>query len=228
MRLLVRSTLKRRRGEKGEVGKAGEEEWDRRRDPKREHGEKEKRGREVGRAEEEKWPRYREPKREQSEKERRERDVGRVEDEEWDKTIRDPEKEYRKCRERCQEEKEGRRAQQLCESGCEQRRRKDQIVGRKEGSEEEEEYEEEQEEEEEIGGKSGKPCVFEDHHFKTKIKTQEGRVRVLKRFTKRSKLFKGIDNYRVVIFEANPRTFVVPNHWDADVLGVVCGDGGKE
>ncbi|KMT10201.1 hypothetical protein BVRB_5g119620 [Beta vulgaris subsp. vulgaris] len=136
---------------------------------------------------------------------------------------RDPEKAYRECRERCQEVEEGRREQQVCESECEQRRerirRDDEIVGRRS-------VEEEEEEEEEVGGKSGKPYVFEDHHFSTKFKSKEGRVKVLKKFNKRSKLFKGIQNYRVIIFEANPQTFVVPNHWDADsVFFVAQGEG---
>ncbi|KAJ8547543.1 hypothetical protein K7X08_011129 [Anisodus acutangulus] len=68
--------------------------------------------------------------------------------------------------------------------------------------------------------------VFEDQHFITGIKTQHGRVRVLPKFTERSKLLKGIENYRFAILEANPQTFVVPNHWDADaVLFVAQGRG---
>ncbi|KAL2935642.1 hypothetical protein RDABS01_018760 [Bienertia sinuspersici] len=62
------------------------------------------------------------------------------------------------------------------------------------------------EEEEEFGGKSGRPY------------DQEGRVGVLVRFNERSRLFEGIENYRVMIFESNPQAFVVRNRWDADVL----------
>lgn len=136
----------------------------------------------------------------------------------------DPGKEYRECRQRCQEEKEGKRQEQVCESECEQRkieqereirRRRDEddeIVGRKKVRSEDEE-----EEEEESSGK-GRPYVFDDQHWTTKLKAEEGRVRVLQKFTKRSKLFKGIENFRVLMFEANPQTFVVPNHWDADVV----------
>ncbi|XP_060181245.1 vicilin Cor a 11.0101-like [Lycium barbarum] len=85
-----------------------------------------------------------------------------------------------------------------------------------------------EEEEEEYGEqeKENNPFVFEDQHFITGIKTQHGRVRVLPKFTERSKLFKGIENYRFAILEANPQTFVVPNHWDADtVLFVAQGRG---
>ncbi|PHT38265.1 Vicilin-like antimicrobial peptides 2-3 [Capsicum baccatum] len=70
------------------------------------------------------------------------------------------------------------------------------------------------------------PYVFEDQHFITGFKTQNGKVRVLPKFTERSKLLKGIENYRFAFLEANPKTFVVPNHWDADaVLFVAQGRG---
>ncbi|XP_009786980.1 vicilin Cor a 11.0101-like [Nicotiana tabacum] len=90
--------------------------------------------------------------------------------------------------------------------------------GREETGEEEEQQYGEQERE--------NPYVFEDQHFITGIKTQHGRIRVLPKFTERSKLLKGIENYRVAILEANPQTFIVPNHWDADaVLFVAQGRG---
>ncbi|XP_055814241.1 vicilin Cor a 11.0101-like [Solanum dulcamara] len=70
------------------------------------------------------------------------------------------------------------------------------------------------------------PYVFDEHHFITGVETQHGRVRALPKFTERSKLLKGIENYRFEILEANPKTFVVPNHWDADaVLFVAQGRG---
>ncbi|CAN4093697.1 unnamed protein product [Withania somnifera] len=85
------------------------------------------------------------------------------------------------------------------------------------GREEGEEWEQEGE---------NNPYVFEDQHFITAIKTQHGRVRVLPKFTERSKLLKGIENYRLAFLEANPQTFVVPNHWNADaVLFVAQGRG---
>lgn len=72
-------------------------------------------------------------------------------------------------------------------------------------------------EEGEVEGENN-PYVFEEEHFITGIKTQHGRVRVLPKFTERSKLHKGIENYRFAILEASPQTFVVPNHWDADAV----------
>ncbi|KAL2935638.1 Vicilin-like antimicrobial peptides 2-1 [Bienertia sinuspersici] len=153
----------------------------------------------------------------------KERERKEEEREGMDTTRRhNPDREYRQCRERCQEREEGRRHQQVCESQCEEKRIEQEREERRRGDDMVERRgkrsEEEEEEEEEFGGKSGRPYVFQDQQFSTEYKEQEGRVRVLERFNERSRLFKGIENYRVMIFESNPQTFVVPNHWDADVL----------
>ncbi|KAK4731973.1 hypothetical protein R3W88_024961 [Solanum pinnatisectum] len=91
---------------------------------------------------------------------------------------------------------------------------------------------EKHEKEEEINSYEGReegennPYVFNEEHFITGIETEHGRIRVLLKFSERSKLLKGIENYRFAILEANPKTFVVPNHWDADaVLFVAQGRG---
>ncbi|KAJ3696122.1 hypothetical protein LUZ60_001499 [Juncus effusus] len=85
--------------------------------------------------------------------------------------------------------------------------------------------EEEEEQEEGRGGKRGwqkeNPYVFQSEQFKHQIRTEHGHVKVLKNFAKQSWLLLGIANYRVAIMELNPRTFVVPNHWDADSVGYV-------
>lgn len=65
---------------------------------------------------------------------------------------------------------------------------------------------------------SNNPYVFEDHHFTTRLETEQGNIRVLQKFTDRSDLFRGIEKYRVAILEAEPQTFIIPNHWDADAL----------
>ncbi|CAL5432987.1 unnamed protein product [Camellia sinensis] len=71
-----------------------------------------------------------------------------------------------------------------------------------------------------------KPYVFEDHHFTIETETQRGRVRLLPKFTERSKLLRGIENYRLAILETEPQTFVVPNHRDADgIFFVTRGEG---
>ncbi|XP_074316176.1 vicilin Cor a 11.0101-like [Silene latifolia] len=136
---------------------------------------------------------------------------------------RDPIKEYRECRERCQEREQGRREQQLCESVCEKVRKQHEGEW-KEGKEEWKEWKgrEGRESRDEVEGREEfeerNPYVFQTEHFESKFRTQEGRVRVLPKFTQRSKLFKGIENFRVVLFEANPQTFSVPMHWDADAI----------
>lgn len=68
------------------------------------------------------------------------------------------------------------------------------------------------------GQQLNNPYVFEDHHFTTRIESEQGSVRVLQKFTDRSELFQGIGKYRVAILEAQPQTFIIPNHWDADAL----------
>ncbi|XP_057519656.1 vicilin Cor a 11.0101-like [Amaranthus tricolor] len=144
--------------------------------------------------------------------------------------------ELQQCQHQCKQQRQfDSKDRHECERACEryikekerrekehdqerERRSRDEIVGRRE--------EEEEEEEEQVGGESGAPYVFDEQHFETKFREQEGYVRVLKRFSKRSRLLEGIENYRVLIFAANPQTFVVPNHWDADVvLFVAQGEG---
>ncbi|XWS31546.1 hypothetical protein CRYUN_Cryun23aG0085500 [Craigia yunnanensis] len=65
------------------------------------------------------------------------------------------------------------------------------------------------------------PYVFEDERFSTEVKTEQGRVDLLTKFTDKSKLLRGIENYRVALLVANPNAFVVPNHFDADAVLVV-------
>ncbi|KAJ9171989.1 hypothetical protein P3X46_015282 [Hevea brasiliensis] len=51
------------------------------------------------------------------------------------------------------------------------------------------------------------------------VKTEHGRINVLQKFTKESKLLlHGIENYRIAILEADPQSFVAPSHWDADAV----------
>ena len=76
----------------------------------------------------------------------------------------------------------------------------------------------EEEEKESKEQQQGKPYVFEDQHFTTKLRTEHGRVQVLQKFTERSEILRGIENYRVAILEADPQTFIVPNHLDAETI----------
>ncbi|KAJ8630721.1 hypothetical protein MRB53_024044 [Persea americana] len=68
------------------------------------------------------------------------------------------------------------------------------------------------------------PFFFDDESFRTPLKTQEGNLRVLDRFTKRSHLLRGIENYRLAVLEANPNAALMPTHIDADeIFFVVAG-----
>ncbi|CAK9147029.1 unnamed protein product [Ilex paraguariensis] len=70
------------------------------------------------------------------------------------------------------------------------------------------------------------PYVFEEQHFTSGIQTEHGRDRVLQKFTERSELLRGIENYRIAILEAEPQAFVVPHHKDAEaVIFVANGKG---
>ncbi|KAL9243057.1 hypothetical protein vseg_016993 [Gypsophila vaccaria] len=62
------------------------------------------------------------------------------------------------------------------------------------------------------------PYVFHDGDFSTLFKTNVGELRLLQKFTVRSEMFKGIENIRMLVFEVDPLTFVVPSHWDSDIL----------
>lgn len=65
---------------------------------------------------------------------------------------------------------------------------------------------------------SNNPYVFQEEHFTVKLETEQGNIRFLQKFTDRSDLFQGIEKYRVAFLEAEPQTFVMPNHFDADAL----------
>lgn len=115
-----------------------------------------------------------------------------------------------------------------CVKGCEtqhgQQRERCQRSCQQEYEREKERHEENERQEEEEGEEKQQheeinPYVFEDHHFITGPQTQHGRLRILQKFTDRSKkLFRGIENYRFAICEADPLTFIVPYHFDAETL----------
>ncbi|OIW11283.1 hypothetical protein TanjilG_28374 [Lupinus angustifolius] len=73
--------------------------------------------------------------------------------------------------------------------------------------------EEEEEEEEEEN-----PFLFDDDDFETRFETEDGRVRVLHRFTKKSNLLRGIHNFRLATLEAEGHTFVSPCHFDSEAV----------
>lgn len=97
---------------------------------------------------------------------------------------------------------------QACLEKCER------YIREKEGREEEH-----GEEEERRGGDN--PYVFQPRHFQTAHRSQQGRFSVLPRFTERSNLFEGIENFRFGVLEVESKTMVAPSHQDADLVGFV-------
>ncbi|KAL5561715.1 hypothetical protein UlMin_031462 [Ulmus minor] len=124
---------------------------------------------------------------------------------------KDPE--LRDCKQHCKDlrgadQEEKRRCAQRCEEESREKREENHHE-REESSEEEESYEQQRHE---------NPYVFRDEHFDTTIRAEQGRVQFLPKFTDRSRLLRGIRNYRVGFLEANPRAFVTPVHIDAEIV----------
>ncbi|KAL3531319.1 hypothetical protein ACH5RR_010641 [Cinchona calisaya] len=114
--------------------------------------------------------------------------------------------------------------QQECERFHQEKQQRERQEGR--GEESNDRYQGREQEEQQGQQQEENPYVFQEQHFTTKIQTQHGTLRVLPRFTERSKLLKGIENYRLTILEAEPNTFIIPHHWDAEaVIFVVTGKG---
>ncbi|EXB22118.1 Sucrose-binding protein [Morus notabilis] len=135
--------------------------------------------------------------------------------------TQDPE--LKQCRHQCKHQRGFEEEQrQQCEQRCEEYIREKKHREREEEgySRRSRESREEEEEKEESGERieQNNPYLFEAEHFDTSVRTEEGRVHILKKFTERSKLLKGIENYRVGFLEANPHAFVAPVHFDADVI----------
>lgn len=125
----------------------------------------------------------------------------------------DEDPELLQCKHQCQHQRgfDGQQ-KQLCEERCEDYVK---IKKKRERSKQEEQQEREEPHESQD---DENPYLFQDEHFDTMIKTEEGRVEVLEKFTQRSKLLRGIENYRVGFVRANPGAFVAPTHFDADIV----------
>ncbi|KAI5589684.1 hypothetical protein BDE02_05G178500 [Populus trichocarpa] len=150
--------------------------------------------------------------RRKEERERETRGTEEEDDDEWRSFMVDPaKKKPGQCLEECQRQ-EGGKQKSLCRLRCQEKYERE--PGREEGGNMEEKEE------------AGNPYVFEDRHLKSEVETEHGRVRVLQKFTKKSKLLRGLENIRVAIIEANPQTFIAPTHLDAGfVLFVAKGRG---
>ncbi|XP_026419838.1 vicilin-like antimicrobial peptides 2-3 [Papaver somniferum] len=130
----------------------------------------------------------------------------RQQEREQQRDDQSPQREYQQCQRRCQQQQPGQQQQQ-CEERCEERRRQ-QEKGQRDVRH------------------GNNPYFYDEQSFIDRYSTQEGYIRILPKFTEQSNLLGGIENYRLAIFQANPNTFVIPSHWDADaVLFVVKGRG---
>ncbi|KAL8523009.1 hypothetical protein ACS0TY_013104 [Phlomoides rotata] len=137
--------------------------------------------------------------------------------------------ELTQCKQQCEplkqvDKKEAKSCLQKCKDQEKQRRK-----GGGDGAEEVAENDEREREEVEREGEQTQrrnPYVFEDEHFFTGMQTQHGRLRILQKFTDRSELLRGIENYRVAILEAQPQTFIVPSHSDAETVVFVANGKG--
>ncbi|XP_062213333.1 globulin-1 S allele-like [Phragmites australis] len=125
----------------------------------------------------------------------------------------------RQCVRRCEEDRPRyQRAQ--CVQEC--REREQQEQGRHERDRSGEGPGDEREHEE--GGR--RPYVFDRRSFRRIVRSEQGSVKALPPFHEASKLLRGIRNYRVVVLEANPRSFIVPSHTDAHCICYVAqGEG---
>ncbi|KAL1550182.1 vicilin-like protein [Salvia divinorum] len=117
------------------------------------------------------------------------------------------------CERRHQEQERGDRQREDCQRRCQERYERETQSYEERGKHGRESYKEREGERQ-----TNNPYVFEDRHFFTGMQTQHGRLRILQQFTDRSDLLRGIENYRVAILEAQPLTFVVPSHLDAEIL----------
>jgi hypothetical protein len=131
--------------------------------------------------------------------------------------------ELKQCKHQCKHQRQFDEQQtERCERSCEEyyREKREREKEREVNSiREEESYDEREErEDEEQEEEDNNPYVFDDEDFETRVETEEGSVRSLERFTQRSKLLRGLKNYRVAILEANPHAFISPHHYDAHLV----------
>ncbi|KAJ8426328.1 hypothetical protein Cgig2_009364 [Carnegiea gigantea] len=135
------------------------------------------------------------------------------------------ERDYRHCARECERREEGFPRQRQCKLRCEEefggRGRRGHHEGGRSIHERDDNRRRKTKEKE---SETENPYYFDSNSFESRYSTKEGHMRVLQRFAERSDLLRGIDKFRVGFYEANPNTFMLPHHWDADsVLFVIRG-----
>lgn len=135
------------------------------------------------------------------------------------------EHDYKHCLRKCDDREEGFPRQRQCKLSCEEEfgqhreghRHRQGERGRRKGYNSNKTKKEKE---------SDNPYYFDSQSsFESRYSTGEGHMRVLQRFSEKSDLLQGIDRFRVGFYEANPNTFMLPHHWDADsVLFIIRGN----
>ncbi|KAK9182641.1 hypothetical protein WN944_025787 [Citrus x changshan-huyou] len=139
------------------------------------------------------------------------------EEDEGNNHHRDPKWQHEPCLKQCERRESGeQQQQQQCKSWCKKHRQKGQRRREKEGKFNPSSNWQGSEEEEE-----NNPYYFHSQRFRYRVRSDSGHMRVLQRFSQKSHLLRGIDNYRLAILEANPSTLVVPHHSDAETILVL-------
>ncbi|GAU37858.1 hypothetical protein TSUD_22740 [Trifolium subterraneum] len=68
------------------------------------------------------------------------------------------------------------------------------------------------------------PFLFKSNRVQTLFENENGHIRLLQRFDKRSKIFENLQNYRLLEYNSKPHTIFLPQHSDADfILAVLSG-----
>lgn len=65
------------------------------------------------------------------------------------------------------------------------------------------------------------PFIIKSNKFQTLYENENGHIRLLQRFDKRSKIFENLQNYRLLEYKSKPHTLFVPQFTDADFILVV-------
>ncbi|XP_045795441.1 vicilin-like [Trifolium pratense] len=65
------------------------------------------------------------------------------------------------------------------------------------------------------------PFLFKYNRFQTLFENENGHIRLLQRFDKRSKIFENLQNYRLLEYNFKPHTLFLPQYNDADSILVV-------
>ncbi|PPD69378.1 hypothetical protein GOBAR_DD33745 [Gossypium barbadense] len=142
--------------------------------------------------------------------------------EEQQRDGEDPQRRYQDCRQHCQQEE--RRLRPHCEQSCREQYEKQQQ------QQPDKRFKECQQrcQWQEQGPERKQQCVKEcrEQSFQERFREEHGNFRVLQRFAAKHHLLRGINEFRIAILEANPNTFVLPHHCDAEKIYVVTNGRG--